>query len=124
LRHSAIVNELPPLLGTQKPAQFFASGADVSMLRYRNNSTELRVRGSEWNLVVTSDVAWPGWVAEWNRRRLPVVKVNGAFVGVFVPPGDGVLRLRYEPSGLLAGSTASLLSLVAIGIGVIRFGGR
>lgn len=115
-RHSAIVIAVPPEVARAAPSfaapQFFASGAEVAVARYTDNTTELRVRGSSWNLIVTSDVAWPGWRATWNGRELPIVKTNAVFVGVFVPPGEGTLRLRYQAPGLFAGALVSLFAAI------------
>jgi len=39
--------------------------------------------------------------------------VDGAFLGVRVPPGTARLTLAYRPPGLLAGTAAALGSAVA-----------
>jgi hypothetical protein len=95
-------------------------GGDVRIRRYRANSTTLHVESNGWNLLVSSDVHWPGWRAYWNGKRQPPVIVNGAFLGCFVPPGTGTLEFRYVPDeytkGLRAAGAAAIL-LIALGIG-------
>lgn len=115
LRYSAIVSNAPePHIYLQK--------ADVSLIRYRSNTTELHVHAVDRGLIVTSDVAWPGWNARWNGASLPLVTVNGLFVGVFVPAGNGMLRLEYQAPGLMGASIVSAVTalLIAIAVAVSR----
>jgi hypothetical protein len=95
-------------------------GGDVRIRRYDANATTLDVDGNGWNLLVSSDVHWPGWRAYWNGKRQPAVIVNGAFLGCFVPPGSGTLEFRYRPdeyeNGLRCAGAATVL-LLAFAIG-------
>ncbi|MCU1245744.1 MAG: hypothetical protein JWN02_1654, partial [Acidobacteria bacterium] len=105
-RQTAFVDHIPPHVRDAAPA--FAAAADlgpvssgggeVRLVRYRSATTELDVDSRGWSLLVSSDTWWPGWRVYWNDIRLPPVKVNGAFVGVFVPPGHGRVLLRYRPA--------------------------
>ena len=61
--------------------------------------------------------------AWWNGRRVPTVKVNGAFVGVFVPSGRGRLRLAYRPTELELGMGVAAFTLIALIIVGARLGG-
>jgi uncharacterized membrane protein YfhO len=93
----------------------------VRIRRYGENTTLLDVTSNGWNLLVSSDVHWPGWRAYWNGKRQPPVIVNGAFLGCFVPPGKGQLELRYRPdeftNGLrAAGAGATLLIILGIAL--------
>ncbi len=117
-RHSVTVDRVPdPVvrsIGAQGAEQVFVSESDVELVRYEPNATTLHVNGSSWNLVVSSDVAVPGWKATWNGKQLPVVTVNGAFLGTFVPGGSGTLRFTYRPPGLATGGAISAVSVIAI----------
>jgi hypothetical protein len=127
-RDDAIVDHIPVKIERMAPhfaeaARIFPvplPGGEIKVVRYGANETELDVDGAGpgFNLVVSSDTWWPGWRAYWNGRRINPVRVNGAFVGAFVPAGKGTLRLRYAPTEVrdgfrAAGATAILLAMAA-----------
>ncbi|HVG24873.1 MAG TPA: YfhO family protein, partial [Thermoanaerobaculia bacterium] len=106
-RAQAIVERKPPHV----PERF--RGGSVHVRRYEGQRTELDVESRGWNLLVTSDTHWPGWHARVNGRETEVVKVNGAFNGVYIPPGQAKVELWYWPEevtyGLIAGVVGLLL---------------
>ncbi len=65
-------------------------------------------------LLATSIVWSKGWSARSGDRRLPVLKVNGAFVGVRVPADASRVELRFLPPGLIAGCVAFGVALAAL----------
>src|SRR5204862_7988980 len=99
-----------------------AQGGEVRLVNYGPSQTKLDVVSRGWNLLVSSDEWFPGWRAYWNGRRMPHVRVNGAFVGVFVPPGRGIVRLRYQPKefddGVKAAAATFLILVLAAAIHV------
>jgi hypothetical protein len=62
---------------------------------------ELEARSAP-RLLVGSTLA-PGWHAEANGAALPVEVVNGAYLGVCVPPETRHVTLRYRPQGFRLG---------------------
>lgn len=114
LRAAPVLNQPGVIMG----------GGDVHIRRYDENTTLLDVMSNGWNLLVSSDVDWPGWRAYWNGRRQPSVIVNGAFLGCFIPPGRGQLEFRYLPDEFTQGVRASITGvaiLMIIGIvGTLR----
>lgn len=109
-----VVNHVPSRLAGSLPAGL-APGAWTRMAGGRLAATPAgaRVASSGWNLLVTTHPWWPGWRAYWNGARQPPVVVNAAFVGAFVPPGDGTLTLRYRPDSLDGGIRAGGVALLA-----------
>ena len=91
-----------------------AAGGEVRVVKYGPNETQLDVVSNGWNLLVSSDEWFPGWRAYWNGRRMPHVRVNGAFAGVFVPPGRGIVRLRYQPKEFGDGVKAAAATLFVL----------
>jgi hypothetical protein len=108
-RVDAIVDHVP----ANVPAHDLGGGT-VTVRRYGANDTALDITSNGWNLLVSSDVNWPGWRAYWNGRRQPPVVVNGAFLGCFIPPGRGQLVFRYMPDEFIRG-----LKLSAIGVALL-----
>src|SRR5262249_12455679 len=52
-----------------------------------------------------------GWTAEAEGRRLPVVRVNGDFLGCVVDTGSHRVSLRFRPRSLVLGRQVTLLGL-------------
>ncbi|HEX6086887.1 MAG TPA: YfhO family protein [Thermoanaerobaculia bacterium] len=106
-RAQSIVDRKP----ADAPSRFL--GGTVDIREYEGQHTLLDVESRGWNLLVTSDTHWPGWKARVNGRDVEVVKVNGAFNGVFIPPGRARVELWYWPDevthGLIAGAVGLLL---------------
>ena len=104
-RETALVDRLPRSFGHMDSGTRFASvtPSAATLVEYGPNGARLQVSSEDWNLLVSSDTHWPGWRATFHGLELDVVTVNGAFTGVFVPPGAGTLELRYRPAGWVAG---------------------
>ncbi len=64
-------------------------------------------------LVITSTYA-AGWRAELDGRPTPVYPTDVAFLGVTVPAGRHVVRLRYAPRSFPIGLAVSLASLALL----------
>jgi hypothetical protein len=116
-RAEALVDHVPANVLAQADHQL--GGGSVSVRRYGANDTALDITSNGWNLLVSSDVHWPGWRAYWNGRRQRPVIVNGAFLGCFIPPGRGQLVFRYRPDEFTRGlklsvAGAALLAAFAI----------
>jgi hypothetical protein len=119
-RTEALVDRIPPSV---QPNATLAGG-EVHLRQYTANTTVLDITSHGWNLLVTSDVHWPGWRATWNGHPQTPVTVNGAFLGCFIPPGTGQLELRYLPEEFVTGLRASgvgvavlVIVLVIVGVG-------
>jgi hypothetical protein len=87
---------------------------DAKLADYR-----IHVRAPRWSLVVSSIPWWPGWKVERNGTRIEPMRVNGAFLGFAVPPGELDVRVWYDPWTLRLGailSAATLAALVAYGV--------
>jgi hypothetical protein len=60
-------------------------------------SYQLQVSAPRWSLVASSIPWWPGWKVTRNGQRVDPIRVNGAFVGFAVPPGQSNVRVDYSP---------------------------
>jgi membrane protein YfhO len=75
----------------------------------------VRVRSPSRGYLVVTDAHAPGWRAEIDGARAPILKANGLFRAVALAPGDHEVRMTYRPPGLAAGACLSLLGLVVAG---------
>jgi hypothetical protein len=71
-----------------------------------------------WNLLGSTVPWWNGWRVYWNGERLPPVRIGNLYVGTFVPPGVGTIRVRYRPDqfdqGLRLAVAGVLLLIVTL----------
>jgi hypothetical protein len=92
-----------------RAAGWVGERGDVRLLALMPGRITLDVPGSGERLLATSLLMPEGWSA----GPLEIVVVNGAFVGVHVPPGASRVELRFVPPGLVAGFWLGGLSLLA-----------
>jgi hypothetical protein len=81
------------------------------------------VSGAEPSLVVVAEAYFPGWKATVDGRPAPVLRADGAFVGVAVGPGDHTVELVYSgPAAATAGRlvTAATLAVLVVAGPVAR----
>jgi hypothetical protein len=70
-------------------------------------------------LVVLSQAFDPGWRAELAGAELPLVRVDHALAGLWLPAGQSEVGLRYAPRSVTLGlsiSAATLLALIALAL--------
>jgi hypothetical protein len=87
------------------------SDGSVEVANASDQEMEIVTRSEEGGLLVVSRLAYPGWRASLDGAALPIVRVDGALIGIAVPAGTHQVRLRYRPSSYLAGSAVSLVAL-------------
>ncbi len=86
----------------------------VSDLAYGHNEVSMRVWSAEQGVLVISDTSYPGWRATIDGQQEELIKVNGAFQGLLIPPGSSEVVLRYWPESLSHGLVCSGLGMVAV----------
>jgi len=70
------------------------------------------------SFVASSQPAAPGWVVKINGREAPIHRVNGAFLGFFVPLGKSKVVVEYRP-GSFYGSLAVAVVAAILLLGVM-----
>ncbi len=78
------------------------------------NWVRAKVMASGPMLAVLSDRWYPGWKASVNGVEVPVLRANGVFRAVPVPPGVSDLEFRFAPGSVLLGAAISLAGLLAV----------
>ena len=122
--HTALLETLE-LENQQQHDDFFrprpadAPVATAEILESTPTDYRVHVRAPRWSLVVSSIPWWPGWKVERNGARVQPIRVNGAFLGFAVPPGQLDVRVWYDPWTFRFGAivaAATLAALVAYGM--------
>ena len=77
----------------------------------RDGYLQLEIDAQRESLFVWLDAWHPNWVARLNEQAAPVLKVNGIFKGVIIPPGSSQLLLHFETASYKPGIVVSLVFL-------------
>ena len=88
--------------------------ATVEITEASPTDYRMHVRAPRWSLVVSSVPWWPGWKVLRNGARVEPIRVNGAFLGFAVPPGELDVRVWYDPWTFRAGAIVALATLAAL----------
>ena len=90
-RVEAVAEGLPALAGTP------AEEGTVGVLEYGAQQFAVETDSAGPALLVTSEVAYPGWRAWIDDHECTPAIVNAAFRGVLVPSGKHTVRMRFDP---------------------------
>jgi uncharacterized membrane protein YfhO len=89
--------------------------AEVS-LRVAGPDLIATVSATDRVFLATSLPDWPGWIAESEGVKIPLVTTNHAFVGFWLDPGRRTVRLHYRPESFLYGLAAFACGLAAAAV--------
>ncbi len=87
----------------EQPVAASAGTNSVTIDRYRMNDVTLRYQSSSNGLLVLTDNWAPGWRAEVDGVRVPVIRTDFTFRGVPVPAGNHTVYMYYWPQSLTVG---------------------
>ena len=96
-----------------------SSGRAATIASYTPDRVVVDVPDGPAGLLVLTDVAAPGWVAEVDGHSRPILPVDLAFRAVGVPSGVHRVVFRYAPASLSAGLALAFGSLVGLCAGAI-----
>lgn len=96
------------------PRPLSATLATSETLEAAPTNYRLHVKAPRYSLVVSSIPWWPGWKVERNGARVEPIRVNGAFLGFAVPPGELDVRVWYDPWTFRYGAILSVLTIVGL----------
>ena len=101
------------------PMHFSADGT-VADFNEHHGQISFRVDAADDAFVIVTTTIFPRWRATIDGDEVPIMRVNGSFMGLRVPAGTHAVRLEYRPTDhliLLAISAAALfLTVVACSI--------
>jgi hypothetical protein len=106
----ALVDEPPPGVEPRR-----ADEPAVAVRRYDDDEIVLEAAPATTALLVTSELAYPGWEATVDGRQAALLVVNAGFRAVVVPGGRHEVRLRFRPASLGVGLALAAGGLLALG---------
>ncbi|MEM7330699.1 MAG: interleukin-like EMT inducer domain-containing protein [Chloroflexota bacterium] len=71
-------------IGAYQPAE--SANFSYSVVNYTQDEIRLFVRNDQIGLLTVSETVFPGWKAYLNGKALPILRSNGIFRSVIVPP--------------------------------------
>ncbi|HUE76177.1 MAG TPA: YfhO family protein, partial [Chloroflexota bacterium] len=107
-RRTVLIEQGQPL-----PARESTLG-EARVTRQTSGELVVNVTARESAVLVLSEVFYPGWVADLNGQRVPLLRANYLFRAVQVPPGDHVVRVRFEPQTWVVGRAVSAISWLVL----------
>jgi hypothetical protein len=108
--------DVAPFVGAgPQPETAAGPPSEVVSSTIENHHVEARVTGGVTSLLVVSQNLADGWTAKVDGEDTSIVAVDGALIGVFVPPGDHTVTLEYLPRTFLAGGAVTAAALLAAG---------
>jgi len=93
----------------------------IDKVEYSPNKVTLSFKCEKKGIAVLNDVLFPGWKAYLDKKRTAILRVNYAFRGVKVGPGEHLLEFVYEPELLNIGKIISLITVVGILLSLLAF---
>lgn len=79
-------------------------------------------RGGGW--LVLTDLYYPGWIAEVDGRRAPILRANYLLRAVRIPEGEHRVSFRYRPRSVRVGMGVSVATVGIVFAGVFWAGRR
>ncbi len=111
LRTRAIVTEALP-----EPLTAGDGPGTVSIQKNDPTHLALAVHASGRQLLVVSQVFYPGWRVKIDGQAAPLLRVNGVLQGVVVSAGNHQVELEFMPQSFVIGLLLSAAALTVCGI--------
>ncbi|PYQ12015.1 MAG: hypothetical protein DMH00_06910 [Acidobacteria bacterium] len=112
-RDSVILDGIPGPCGSPHAA------GSVEWLAQEPGRLELQVAAAITGWVVITDNHYPGWIAEMDGARVPILRANFLFRAVEVPPGDHRLTLHYAPRAWIYGGIGTVCTILLMSFWVL-----
>lgn len=84
----------------------------VELVKFEYGDVEFKYSSDVQEFLVMADSWHPNWRANVNGKDIPIVKTNGVFKGVLLPPGAGTVHFYFDNTSYLPGIWISIVSWV------------
>jgi hypothetical protein len=93
-------------------------GEEARVISYEPERVVIEANlGSDGYLVLT-DAYYPGWRAEVDGKKQPILRAYILFRAVYLPEGEHTVEFIYDPISFKVGAAISLVSLLCVSIGL------
>ena len=115
---AAVLLEDPPAAaeGERDGPAGTAGAEDAIIVDETPERIAMRVRASRPGYVVLADAFAPGWRATLDGRAVTVLRADGLFRAVAVPPGEHALEMVYAPASVPAGLLLGACGVLVAGL--------
>lgn len=97
------------------------SAEAANIASYLPRAVEIHASLNQSGILVLNDSDYPGWIVDVDGTRSRWVPANYLFRGVFLSPGNHVIRFEYRPRTFYIGAGMAGLALLAISVpGAVR----
>jgi hypothetical protein len=103
------------------PEQQFEHAVSVTDIRATHGRIGATTRSAGPSYVVFSETYLRGWTARVDGEPVELVKTNGLWMGVQVPPGDHRVEIMFEPGWFYFGFAVSGVTLLGV-LGILITG--
>jgi hypothetical protein len=86
------------------------TGDRVQIMAYSSRHVEIEVEAASSGLLVLSDTYFPGWKAEVDGKRTPILLTDYLLRGIVVDPGSHRVRFSYRPDSFYIGLGLTIIS--------------
>jgi len=91
----------------------------IQSLQDSPNAVTIRAESGSGGFLVLADTFYPGWQATCDGTPVEILRANHTFRAITFPPGEHTVMFRYEPLSFRVGAAISLLSLIAVIMGLV-----
>ncbi|MSQ44264.1 MAG: hypothetical protein EXR45_08705 [Chloroflexi bacterium] len=129
LSNTAIIQRAIQGVPERRSAPTSAPVGTAKVTRYLANEITVDTSSDRTALLVMTETDYPGWHATIDGQLAPIIRANGLFRSVVVPPGTHVIRFWFAPTSIIVGFGITFLTFFALTTTTCvtnwrRFGGR
>lgn len=115
-RNHAILEEQPAAVDPDDPQLLLSTDSSPEVLRYTADEVMIRVSPIKDGVLVLTDSFFRGWRAEVDGREAKVLRADYLFRGIYLEPGEHVVRFRYSPLSTWISCVISMITMAGIAI--------
>lgn len=79
-----------------------------------NHYLTLNVKLDYDSFLVLNHTYFPGWKAFIDNKEVDIIKTNYIMRGLFVPKGEHLIQLKYEPTTIFIGGTITIVTCILL----------